>query len=53
MLPSYLLAYVMGNSMPQSAVYIMIDQKQLESVERFSYLLSMITNDARFTLEIT
>jgi hypothetical protein len=31
---------------------IMIDQKQLENVEYFNYLGSMITNDARCTHEI-
>jgi DNA-directed RNA polymerase specialized sigma54-like protein len=31
---------------------IMIDQKQLENVEYFNYLGSMITNDARCTSEI-
>jgi hypothetical protein len=31
---------------------IMIDQKQLENVEYFNYLGSMITNDARCTREI-
>ena len=30
----------------------MIVQKQLENVEFFNYLGSMITNDARFTREI-
>jgi hypothetical protein len=30
----------------------MIDQKQLKNVEYFSYLGSMITNDARCTREI-
>jgi hypothetical protein len=30
----------------------MIDQKQLENVEYFNYLDSMITNDARCTCEI-
>jgi len=30
----------------------MIDQKQLENVEYFSYLGSMITNDARCICEI-
>jgi hypothetical protein len=30
-----------------------IDQKQLENVEYFKYLGSLITNDARCTLEIT
>ena len=31
---------------------IMIDQKQVENVEYFNYLGSMITNDARCTREI-
>jgi hypothetical protein len=31
---------------------IMIDQKQLENVEYFNYLGSMITNNARCTREI-
>jgi hypothetical protein len=31
---------------------IIIDQKQLENVEYFDYLGSMITNDARCTREI-
>jgi hypothetical protein len=31
---------------------IMIDQNQLENVEYFNYLGSMITNDARCTSEI-
>jgi hypothetical protein len=31
---------------------IMIDRKQLENVEYFNYLDSMITNDARCTCEI-
>jgi hypothetical protein len=30
----------------------MIDQKQLENVEYFNYLGSMVTNDARCTREI-
>jgi hypothetical protein len=30
----------------------MINEKQLENVEYFNYLGSMITNDARYTLEI-
>jgi hypothetical protein len=30
----------------------MIDQKQLENVERFKYLGSMLTNDGRCTCEI-
>jgi hypothetical protein len=33
-------------------IKIMIDQKQLENVEYFNYLGSMITNDARCTHEI-
>ena len=32
-----------------SPLQIMIDQKQLENVEYFSYFGSMITNDARCT----
>jgi hypothetical protein len=32
-----------------SPMHIMIDQKQLVNVEYFSYLGSMITNDARCT----
>jgi hypothetical protein len=32
-------------------IRIMIDQKQLENVEYFNYLGSMITNDARCTRE--
>jgi hypothetical protein len=32
---------------------IMTDQKQLENLEYFNYLGSMITNDARCTREIT
>ena len=35
-----------------SPVQIMLDQKQLENVEYFNYLGSMITNDARCTREI-
>jgi hypothetical protein len=35
-----------------SPIKIMIDQKQLENVEYFNYLGSMITNDARCTREI-
>jgi hypothetical protein len=30
----------------------MVEQKQLESVELFKYLGSMLTNDGRFTCEI-
>jgi hypothetical protein len=33
-------------------IKIMIDQKQLENVEYFNYLGSMVTNDARCTHEI-
>jgi hypothetical protein len=33
-------------------VKIMIDQKQLENVESFRYLGSMLTNDGRYTCEI-
>jgi len=33
-------------------VQIMTDQKQLENMEYFNYLGSMITNDARCTCEI-
>jgi hypothetical protein len=43
---------VMRSSMQPSPIKIMIDQKQLENVEYFSYLGSMITNDARCTCEI-
>jgi hypothetical protein len=35
-----------------SPMKIMIDQKQLENVEYFNYLGSMITSDARCTHEI-
>ena len=35
-----------------SPVTIMIDQKQLENVECFKYLGSMLTNDGRCTCEI-
>jgi len=35
-----------------SPVTIMIDQKQLENVECFKYLGSMLTNDGRCTREI-
>jgi len=33
-------------------VKIMIDQKQLENVESFKYLVSILTNDGRCTCEI-
>jgi hypothetical protein len=35
-----------------SAILIVVDQKQLQIVEYFSYLVSRITNDARCTLDI-
>jgi hypothetical protein len=35
-----------------SPIQIMIDQKQIQNVEYFSYYGSMITNDARCTQEI-
>ena len=35
-----------------SPIQIMIDQKQMETVEYFNYYGSMITNDARCTREI-
>jgi hypothetical protein len=43
---------VMRISKQPSPMKIMIDQKQLENVEYFKYLGSMITNDARSTREI-
>jgi hypothetical protein len=43
---------VMRISGQPSPIKIMIDQKQLENVEYFNYLGSMITNDARFTLKL-
>jgi predicted RNA-binding protein len=43
---------VMRNSRQPSPIQIMTDQKQPENVEYFNYLGSMITNDARCTLEI-
>jgi hypothetical protein len=43
---------VMRISRQPSPMKIMIDQKQLENVEYFNYLGSMITNDARCTREI-
>jgi hypothetical protein len=45
-------AKVMRISRQPSPMKIMIDQKQLENVEYFNYLGSMITNDARCTGEI-
>jgi len=43
---------VMRISRQPSPVTIMIDQKQLENVECFTYLGSMLTNDGRCTREI-
>jgi hypothetical protein len=43
---------VMRISRQPSPIKIMIDQKQLQNVEYFNYLGSMITNDARCTREI-
>jgi hypothetical protein len=43
---------VMRISRQPSPIKIMIDQKQLENVEYFNYLGSMITYDARCTREI-
>jgi hypothetical protein len=43
---------VMRISRQPSPIKITIDQKQLENVEYFNYLGSMITNDARCTREI-
>ena len=43
---------VMRISRQPSPVKIMIDQKQLENVESFKYLSSILTNDGRCTCEI-
>ena len=43
---------VMRISRQPSPVTITIDQKQLENVECFKYLGSMLTNDGRCTCEI-
>jgi hypothetical protein len=43
---------VMRISRLPSAVWIMINQKQLENVDYFYYLGSMITDEARCTFEI-
>jgi hypothetical protein len=43
---------VMRLSRQTSPIKIMIDQKQLENLEYFNYLGSMITNDAMCTSEI-
>jgi hypothetical protein len=39
-------------SRPPFPVKIMIDQKQVENVESFKYLGSILTNDGRCTCEI-
>jgi len=43
---------VMRISRQPSPVTIIIDQKQLENVESFKYLGSMLTNDGRYMCEI-
>ena len=43
---------VMRISRQPLPVKIMIDQKQLENVESFKYLSSILTNDGRCTCEI-
>ena len=43
---------VMRISRQPSPLQFMIDHKQLENVEYFNNLDSMITNDARYTREI-
>ena len=43
---------VMGISRQPLPVKIIIYQKQLENVESFKYLGSILTNDGRFTCEI-
>ena len=43
---------VMRISRQPSPVTVMIGQKQLENVEYFNYLGSMLTNDGRCTREI-
>jgi hypothetical protein len=43
---------VMGISKQQLPLQIMIDQKQLQSVESFKYLGSILTNDGKCTCEI-
>ena len=43
---------IMGISRQPLPVKIMIDQKQLENVESFKYLGSILTNDGRFSCEI-
>jgi hypothetical protein len=46
------LGFLFSLSRKPFPLKIMIDQKQLENVEYFNYLGSMITNDARCTREI-
>ena len=43
---------VMSISRQPSPITIRIDQKQLENVEFFKYLGSLLTNDGRHTCEI-
>jgi hypothetical protein len=43
---------VMSISRQTGAVHIMIDQKQLENVEYFSYVGGLITGDARRTSDV-
>jgi hypothetical protein len=43
---------VMGISRGPSPLQVVMDQKQLENVEHFSYFVSMITKNARWTGEI-
>jgi len=43
---------VMGISRQPSPVTIMIDQKQLENVECFKYLGSMLTKDGRYNVKL-
>ena len=43
---------VMRISRQPSPVKIMMDQKQLENVESFKYLVSILTKDGRCTCEI-
>ena len=43
---------IMRISRQPSPVTIMIDQKQLENVERFKYLGSILTSDGRCTFDI-
>jgi hypothetical protein len=43
---------VISISNKPSPLQVMVEQKQLDNVEYFNYLASMITNDARCTREI-